>query len=160
VELFIDPVRVINTRAERRVEREQIAEFRRVADKENVLCRLAGVSMAHPDGVVREVVYPAVGEVTLKNLVAEARATESRRRQRVRTVLASSYSHHYRMMLPKLLDALEFRCKQHGVPTGDGCRGAAAPVQGPRWPAHTLRARRPRPAGRGGQGGLAAGGRR
>ncbi len=110
VELFIDLVRVINTRAERRVDKAQLAEFRRVADKENVLFKLAGVSMAHPDGVVREVVYPAVGEDTLKNLVAEARATESRRRQRVRTVLASSYSHHYRVMLPKLLDALDFRC--------------------------------------------------
>lgn len=110
VELFIDLVRVINTRAERRVEREQIAEFRRVADKDNVLYRLAGVSVAHPDGIVRDVVYPAVGEQTLKDLVAEAKATESRRRARVRTVLASSYSHHYRTMLPKLLDALEFRC--------------------------------------------------
>jgi TnpA family transposase len=110
VELFIDLVRVINTRAERRVDKAQLAEFRRVADKENVLYRLAGVSMAHPDGVVREVVYPAVGEDTLKNLVAEAKATESRRRQQVRTVLASSYSHYYRTMLPKLLEALEFRC--------------------------------------------------
>lgn len=110
VELFIDLVRMINTRAERRVERQQIAEFRRVSDKENVLFKLAGASMACPDGVVRDVVFPAVGEQTLRNLVAEAKATESLRRQRVRTVLASSYSHHYRTMLPKLLDALEFRC--------------------------------------------------
>lgn len=57
-----------------------------------------------------DVVYPAVGEQTLKDLVAEAKATESRRRARVGTVLASSYSHHYRTILPKLLDALEFRC--------------------------------------------------
>jgi len=42
--------------------------------------------------------------------VAEAKATESRRRARVRTVLTGSYSHYYRQMLPKLLDALEFRC--------------------------------------------------
>ncbi|MFI9638466.1 Tn3 family transposase [Micromonospora sp. NPDC051925] len=110
VELFIDLVRMINTRAERRVERQQIAEFRRVSDKENVLFKLAGASVAHPDGLVRDVVFPAVGEQTLKNLVAEAKATESLRRQRVRTVLASSYSHHYRTMLPKLLNALEFRC--------------------------------------------------
>ena len=110
VELFVDLVRVINTRAERRVDRAQLAEFRRVTDKENVLFKIAGVSVAHPDGRVREVVYPAVGEQTLKDLVAEAKATESRRRAQVRTVLASSYSHHYRTMLPKLLEALEFRC--------------------------------------------------
>lgn len=60
--------------------------------------------------VVAGFVFPAVGEQTLKNLVAEAKATESRRRARVRTVLTGSYSHHYRVMLPNLLDALEFRC--------------------------------------------------
>jgi len=110
VELFIDLVRTINTRAERRVDKEQIAEFRRVGDKESVLFKLADVSLRHPDEAVRQVVFPAVGEQTLKDLVAEAKATESRRRARVRTVLTGSYSHHYRAMLPKLLDALEFRC--------------------------------------------------
>jgi hypothetical protein len=41
VDLFIDLVRAINTRAVRRVDREQIAEFRRVGDKESVLFKLA-----------------------------------------------------------------------------------------------------------------------
>ena len=98
--MFIDLVRTINTRAERRVDKEQIAEFRRVGDKENVLFKLADVSLRHPDEAVRQVVFPAVGEQTLKDLVAEAKATESRRRARVRTVLTGSYSHHYRAMLP------------------------------------------------------------
>lgn len=115
VELFVDLVRAINTR---RVGKAQLAEFRRVANKENVLYTVAGVSVAHPDGRIREVVYPAVGEQTLKDLVAEAKATESRRRTQVRTVLVSSYSHHYRTMLPKLLEALEVRCNN----TGDGRR--------------------------------------
>ena len=109
VDLFIDLVRVINTRAERRVDKAQVAEFRRVNDKENVLFKLADGSLARPDEPVRDVVYPAVGEQTLKDLVAEAKATESRRKAQVRTVLTGSYSHHYRQMLPKLLDALEFR---------------------------------------------------
>jgi TnpA family transposase len=51
-----------------------------------------------------------VGESTLRDLAAESKATEARRQVRVRTVLTGSYSHHYRSMLPKLLDALEFRC--------------------------------------------------
>jgi len=109
VDLFIDLVRAINTRAERRVDKAQIAEFRRVGDKENVLFKLADVSLRRPDEPVREVVYPAVGEQTLKDLVAEAKATESWRKAQVRTVLTGSYSHYYRQMLPKLLDALEFR---------------------------------------------------
>lgn len=76
-----------------------------------MLFKLADVSLARPDEPVREVVYPAVGEQTLKDLVAEAKATESRRRAQVRTVITGSYGHYYRQMLPKLLGALEFRCK-------------------------------------------------
>lgn len=46
-----------------------------------------------------------VGEGTLRDLVAEAKATTAARKARVRIVLEGSYSHHYRMMLPKLLRA-------------------------------------------------------
>jgi hypothetical protein len=106
VVLFIDLVAAINTRAERRVDREQLAEFRRVANKDTVLVTMAGASLDCPDGIVREVVFPAVGEQTLKDVVAEAKATESRRRARVRTVLTGSYSHHYRAMLPNHLCAV------------------------------------------------------
>lgn len=110
VELFIQLVHRINVRAERRVEREMIAEFRRVGNKESVLFRLAEAAVDHPDERVRQALYPVVGEGTLRDLVAEAKATAAARRARVRTVLEGSYSHHYRAMLPKLLDALDFRC--------------------------------------------------
>lgn len=46
---------------------------------------------------------------TLADLVKEAKANENAFRARVRTVLRSSYSTHYRRMLPRLLAALEFR---------------------------------------------------
>jgi hypothetical protein len=59
--------------------------------------------------MVRGALYPVVSEATLKDLVAEARASDTVFRQRVRTVLRSSYSAHYRSMLPKLLAALDFR---------------------------------------------------
>lgn len=110
VELFIQLVHRINVRAERRVEREMIAEFRRGVNKETVLFRLAEAAVDHPDERVRQALYPVVGEGTLRDLVTEAKATEAARRARVRTVLEGSYSHHYRAMLPKLLDALDFRC--------------------------------------------------
>ena len=47
---------------------------------------------------------------TLRDLVAEARADERAFSTRVRVQLRSSYSHHYRRGLPKLLKALRFRC--------------------------------------------------
>jgi len=47
---------------------------------------------------------------TPRDLVREAKANEAAFRARVRTVLRSSYSNHYRRMLPRLLAALDFRC--------------------------------------------------
>jgi hypothetical protein len=110
VDLLIQLVHRINARAEKRVEGEMIADLRRVAGKEGILFKLAEAALDHPDETVRRALYPVVGEGTLRDLVREARANEAAFRKRVRTVLRSSYSSHYRRMLPKLLTALECRC--------------------------------------------------
>jgi hypothetical protein len=52
--------------------------------------------------------YPVVGERTLRDLVAEAKANEQARRSRLRTVLTGAYSNYWRRMLPHLLTALTF----------------------------------------------------
>ena len=109
VELFIGVVHKIGTRAEHRVESELLADLRRVRGKQGILFRLAEAALEHPDETVRRAVFPVVSEATLRDLVAEAKANEAAFKTRVRTVLRSSYSSHYRRMLPELLDALEFR---------------------------------------------------
>ena len=110
VDLLVQLVHRINARAEQRVEGEMLTELRRVAGKEGILFRLAEAALEHPDDTVRRALYPVVGEATLRDLVREARANEAAFQNRVRTVLRSSYSNHYRRMLPRLLGALEFRC--------------------------------------------------
>jgi len=109
VDLLIALVHRIDARAENRVESE-VEQLRRVRGKEGILFAMAQVAVERPDETVRAALYPVVGEATLKDLVAEAKASEALLRQRVRTVLRSSYSAHYRRMLPGLLGALEFRC--------------------------------------------------
>ncbi len=109
VELIVGLVHRFGTRAERRVERELLADLRRVQGKQAILFRLAGAALEHPDDTVRDALYPVVGEATLRELVKEAAANESAFRGRVRTVLRSSYSAYYRRMLPLVFDALEFR---------------------------------------------------
>jgi len=109
IELLIALVHKINARAERRVEGELIADLRRVRGKEAILFRLAEAALEQPDETVRRALYPVVGETTLRDLVREARANEQAFRARVRTVLRSSYSAHYRRLLPRLLAALQFR---------------------------------------------------
>jgi len=44
----------------------------------------------HPEDTVREALYPAVAEKTLRELVREAKANEHAFQARVRTVLRSS----------------------------------------------------------------------
>jgi TnpA family transposase len=110
VDLLIGLVHKINTHADRRVERELIADLRRVKGKEAILFRVAEVAVERPDDTIRAALYPVVDERTLQDLVREARAQDRLFNERVRTVLRSSYSSHYRRMLPALLGALTFRC--------------------------------------------------
>ncbi|MFF6888947.1 Tn3 family transposase [Streptomyces sp. NPDC012421] len=100
----------INTRAEKKVEGEFNKELKRFRGKEGILLRLAEAAVAEPGGTVRKVIYPVAGESTLKALAAEAAANEARYRARVRTVLSSSYSNHWRRMLSPLLNALDLKC--------------------------------------------------
>ena len=59
--------------------------------KQNLLFELADATLAHPDGVVREVVFPVVGEETLRDLVKEWKATGPTYRTTLRTVIRNSY---------------------------------------------------------------------
>jgi hypothetical protein len=109
VELLLALVHKINARAERRVERQLTAELKKVRGKEGILFRLADAAVGQPEGTVRKVLYPMVGEKTLRDLVAEAKANEKAFKAKVRTTLRSSYGSYYRQMLPPLLRTLGFR---------------------------------------------------
>lgn len=109
VELLIQLVLKIDTRAEKRVEAELTNDLRRVSGKTGLLFRMAEAAIGQPDDTVRAVIYPVVGEPTLQQLVKEAKADKATFNAKVRTVLRSSYSHHWRRLLPDLLAALEFR---------------------------------------------------
>jgi hypothetical protein len=64
--------------------------------------------VGRPEGTVRKVLFPVVGEKTLRDPVAEAKANEMVFKAKVRSTLWSSYSSYYRQMLPPLLNTLGF----------------------------------------------------
>ena len=110
VDLLIQIIHGIGARSKKKVEKEMLTDLRKVSGKSNILCQLAETAVTHPDGVIRDVVFPVVSEKTLKALVKELKASGPfTYRSKVQTVMRASYGSHYRRMVPALLTALEFR---------------------------------------------------
>lgn len=109
VDLIILVVHRISIRAENKVIKELIQDAPKVYGKNRMLYQVAEASLSEPKGVVEKVIFPVVGEQTLKNLVKEYKFSGSAYQIHVQKCMKSSYSHHYRRMLPKILTSLEFR---------------------------------------------------
>ena len=109
VDLLIETVHHIGARAESRVEQELLDDLKRVGGKQDLLFNLANAAVEKPDGTVREVMFPVVGEQTLRDLVRESKATGPTYRTTLRATIRSSYRGHYRRAVLDLLAALDFR---------------------------------------------------
>jgi TnpA family transposase len=107
-ELLVDTVHRIGSKADRRVSEAFLDDLKRVTGKTNLLFQLADATLTKPDGIVRDVVFPVVGEATLRDLVKEWKATGPTFKNTLRGKIRDSYRSHYRQMLPAL-QALEFR---------------------------------------------------
>jgi hypothetical protein len=131
VDLLVRIVHKIGARAERKVERAMVGDFRRVHGKQGMLVRVAEASLGNPDGTVREVVFPVVAEKMLAEVVREARAQGTAFREQVQTRMRSSYVGHYRRLVPALLSALQFRSNKGRSRTYGLCREVGETRVGP-----------------------------
>ena len=110
IDLLIQLVHKIGVRAEKKVNKVLFDDVTRVAGKAGILYHMAEASLEHPADRVCDVVWPAAGgEQNLRDIVREHTSTRKEYRAKVHTVLRASYGHHYRRMLPVLLEALRFR---------------------------------------------------
>ena len=109
IEILTTIIKRIDNRAEKRINQELIEEFKKVSGKTGLLYRIAEVSIAEPRGVIEQVIFPVVSLKTLKDLVAEYKATGLAYKRRVHNVMRASFANHYRRMIPQLLEILEFR---------------------------------------------------
>jgi len=77
-------------------------------DKPHLLFRIAEASLEHPEELVKHVVYPVVARkpcrMSLKNTNPMVPRIGSRS-----TLSCEHLVHHYRRMVPQILDTLEFR---------------------------------------------------
>ena len=109
VDLLLQITHRITVRAERRIVQDLLEDFQQVHGKTRILFRIAAAALGNPDGAVRDVIFPVADETVCKNLMKEQHAGGIDRNRQVHTIIRASYASHYRRMLPKLLDALEFR---------------------------------------------------
>jgi TnpA family transposase len=108
VDLLIETVHKIGVKAERRTAAALVRDVERVHGKERLLVDIAAAAVDHPDDPVRTAIFPVAGEGKLRAVMAEHRARGTWDRQ-VQTTMRRSYAGHYRRMLPRLLEALDFR---------------------------------------------------
>ena len=108
VDLLISVVHKIGTKAERRVEREQLADLRRVKGKTNLLFRLAEAALANPEGAISEVLFPIVDPEDLADLVREYHTDGPALRSMANDYARSSYARHYRRSLLAVAERLSF----------------------------------------------------
>nr|WP_262562557.1 hypothetical protein [Acaryochloris sp. CCMEE 5410] len=71
---------------------------------------MATAALATPDGLVRDVIYPVASEQTLEAFVDSYNDGGQTYRQLLHSRIRSSYGHHYRQMLPAVLEVIDFRC--------------------------------------------------
>jgi hypothetical protein len=80
-------------RADRRVAEEMVSSFKRVRNKHHMFYRVAEAAVDRPDETVRDVVFPvAGGEQTLRDVVAEFKASSPRFRKNVQVKLRDRIS--------------------------------------------------------------------
>jgi hypothetical protein len=106
LDLLLQVTHHLGTRAEKKIDQQHFAQFKQVRDKAYLLFKLAEATAEKPDGIIKEVVYPVVGQKTLKELVAEFKAMGFDFDREVQERMRSSYGHHYRRMLMPVLDAV------------------------------------------------------
>lgn len=109
VELLLHLIHRINANAEKTVVKQIVGEIKRVAGKQSILLKIAQTAVENPDGVIRDTLFPIVGEQTLKDLIKEFKAQGESYREQVYTVMRASYSHYYRRLATEILQALKFR---------------------------------------------------
>ena len=112
-DLLIQLIHKMKTSAESFVNKQIIVEVKHVNGKFDVLYSLASASISHPDGIIKEVIYPKVGKDKLNDIIKELDYKGKWYQNQVQMKIRSLYSHASRKILLTLLDAFAFKTNIH-----------------------------------------------
>ena len=108
IELLIQLVHRMESRSKKKVSEEVVAKAQGQDDHNRILYQIALASLAEPEGLVKDVIYPIAGEEQLEQLINHLDEDEGSVRERLHKRFRFAYSYHYRRLLPQVLKALEF----------------------------------------------------
>jgi len=103
VELLIQTVHRLSVRADNKVKKTILKDYKKVYGKNHILYQIADAALEYPEGKVSDVIFPIVNEHTLNNLIKEYKSNGPGYKLEVHKVIRASYSSHYRRMIPKIL---------------------------------------------------------
>ena len=108
-DLVISITHKISARAESKVIKEYVADFRKVESKDTLLGKIAIAVDREPEGDIPRVIFPVVPRETIRELAQAYMADTPSFTTRVHRTIRRSYARHYRQVLPVILGALTFR---------------------------------------------------
>lgn len=109
IDMFIRITGNIIFKSERRVLRKLINEVKKVYNKDSILVNIAEICLSDPDQSIRKSIFPAIGEVKLKNIIDEYKKKGSKYQNILHKQVRSSYASYYRRMILPVLENITFR---------------------------------------------------
>lgn len=107
-ELLLKLLRRVLAKSERSVDRALQLDNKRVKGKMGTLLSLAKQSIDHPDGVIKETIYPKISKDRLSEIISDLGEDGDWYRNQVKTKALSLYSHTNRRSIWALMSVLRF----------------------------------------------------
>lgn len=108
-DLVVSITHKISARAESKVIKEYVADFRKVESKDTLFGKIVVAIDGHPEGDIPQVIFPVVPRVMIRELAQTYLSDTPSFTTRVHRTIRRSYARHYRRVLPIILGALTFR---------------------------------------------------
>jgi hypothetical protein len=108
-DLFMKLTHQLQTKSESFVDKKILSDVKCVNGKFDILYKLSVSASENPTGVIQEIIYPQVGQETLKNLANELYFKGKWYQTQVHIKMHSLYSHASRKMLVALLDSFTLK---------------------------------------------------
>lgn len=119
VRMTLALIRRIETQTEKHLHKELLQDIKKVSGKVQLLFRIAEAVVEDPQGSIPDVIFPQVKPDVFQDLVAEAKASGSHYRVWYQYVMRQKYAHHYRQILPVVLEHLTFHSENRFQPVID-----------------------------------------